>query len=397
MSDTEKNTAPPPAADKKPGSALEADLTKYKLAADIVRDVIKKVIESSVEGAKVVDLCIEGDRLLEQGTGAVFNKSVKGVKVNKGIAFPTSVSVNNAVSHFSPLVSDPQAAQTLVKGDVVKIQLGAHIDGFAAITAETIVVGASATEPVTGRQADVIKAAWTAAEVAMRLVKVGNKNWAVTEGVARTVQTWGCKPVEGMLSCQQAQNVIDGKKRIILNPSEVQRKDFETATFAEGEVYGIDILISSGEDGKARVEESRTTIYQRDSAVTYQLKLRNSRMVFTEVQKKAGSFPFNLRVLEDEKRARMGLQEAVQHSLVKPYEVVYTPSNTCVAAFHFTIALLPSGPSLITHPPTWYKPELVKTEKELEDEELKGLLARNLRPSKKKNNKKAGEAESKSE
>jgi len=76
--------------------------------------------------------------------------------------------------------------------------------------------------------------------------------------------------------------------------------------------------------------------------------------------------------------------------------ISYTPNNTYVAAFHFTIALLPSGPSLITHPPTWYKPELVKTEKELEDEELKGLLARNLRPSKKKN-KKAGEAESKSE
>jgi len=53
-----------------------------------------------------------------------------------------------------------------------------------------------------------------------------------------------------MLSCQQTQNVIDGKKRIILNPSEGQRKDFETVTFAEGEVYGIDILISSGEDGK---------------------------------------------------------------------------------------------------------------------------------------------------
>jgi hypothetical protein len=46
--------------------------------------VIKKVIELSVEGAKVIDLCIEGDKLLEAGTGAVFNKPVKGVKVNKG-------------------------------------------------------------------------------------------------------------------------------------------------------------------------------------------------------------------------------------------------------------------------------------------------------------------------
>lgn len=55
-----------------------------------------------------------------------------------------------------------------------------------------------------------------------------------------------------MLSCQQTQNVIDGKKRIILNPSDGQKRDFETITFAEGEVYGIDILISSGEDGKVR-------------------------------------------------------------------------------------------------------------------------------------------------
>ena len=53
-----------------------------------------------------------------------------------------------------------------------------------------------------------------------------------------------------MLSCQQTQNVIDGKKRIILNPSEQQRRDFETVTFAENAVYGVDILISSGEDGK---------------------------------------------------------------------------------------------------------------------------------------------------
>lgn len=44
--------------------------------------------------------------------------------------------------------------------------------------------------------------------------------------------------------------MIDGKKRIILNPSEQQKRDFESATFAEGEVYGVDILVSSGEDGK---------------------------------------------------------------------------------------------------------------------------------------------------
>ncbi|PBL03572.1 proliferation-associated protein 1 [Armillaria gallica] len=376
-------------ATKAAPSTAEADLTKYKTAADIVHQVMKKLVELSVEGAKIIDLCIEGDKLIEQGTGAVYNKAVKGVKVPKGLAFPTCISVNNCVAHFSPLASDPQSEQVLAKDDVVKIHVGAHIDGFASISAETIVVGASLENPVTGRRADVIKAAWHAAEIAMRTVKVGNKNWAVTEAVASAASTWDCKPVEGMLSCEQKQNLIDGKKRIILNPSEAQKRDFEAVTFAEGEVYGIDILISSGEDGKARIEESRTTLFQRDSAITYQLKMKTSRAVFSEVQKKAGAFPFNVRVLEDEKRARMGLQEAVQHSLVKPYEVIYTPPNTFVAAFHFTIALLPAGPSLITHPPIWYKPELVKTETELEDEELKAVLARNLRENKKNKKKKA--------
>lgn len=73
--------------------------------------------------------------------------------------------------------------------------------------------------------------------------------------------------------------------------------------------------------------------------------------------------------------------------------ISYTPTNTFVAGFHFTIALLPAGPLLLTHPPSWYKPELVKSEKELEDEELKELLARPLREKKVKKKKAAAEGE----
>lgn len=70
--------------------------------------------------------------------------------------------------------------------------------------------------------------------------------------------------------------------------------------------------------------------------------------------------------------------------------IVYriTPAGTFVAAFHFTLALLPAGPLLISQPPIWYKPEKVKTEKELEDPELKELLTKKLREPKKKNKKK---------
>jgi methionine aminopeptidase len=94
--------------------------------------------------------------------------------------------------------SDPLSSQALAKDDVVKIHIGAHIDGFAAISAETLVVGATESDPVTGRRADVLQAAWHAAQVAMRLVKVGNKNWAITDAVNKGATAWKCHQVEGM-------------------------------------------------------------------------------------------------------------------------------------------------------------------------------------------------------
>jgi hypothetical protein len=47
---------------------------------------MKKLVAASVEGAKVLDLCVQGDALIEEGTGAVYNKSVKGVKITKGLS-----------------------------------------------------------------------------------------------------------------------------------------------------------------------------------------------------------------------------------------------------------------------------------------------------------------------
>jgi len=369
-------------------------LTKYKSAADIVHKVIQKLVPLCVNDAKILDLCIEGDKAIEEGLGAVYNKAVKGVKVAKGIAFPTCISVNNCVAHFSPLASDPvTSAATISEGDVVKIHLGAHIDGYASIAAETLIVGATAESPATGKKADVVKAAWTAAEVAMRLIKVGEKNYNVTDTVAKVVSEFDTFAVEGMLSCQQIQNSIEGKKRIILNPSTEQRRSTEVTTFAEGEVYGMDVLVSSGAEGKTRTEEARVTIYLPQADVTYQLKMKNSRTIFSEIKRKAGSFPFNLRALEDEKRARMGIGEAVQHGLLRPLEVVYTPADTYVAAFHFTIALLAGGPALLTHPPVWYSADKLKTDKEVKDEAIKELLTKKLRDGKKKKNKKAAAAE----
>merc|ERR1719245_1741432 len=184
----------------------------------------------------------------------------KDKKLVKGIAFPTCISVNNCICHFSPLTTEPDVI--LADGDMVKIDMGAHIDGFIAVVAHTVVVGATVDNPVTGSKADALMAAHLASEVALRLVKPGNETYEVTETVSKVGEAFDCKPVEGMLSHQLEQNRIDGEKTIIQNPSEAQRKEHDKFEFALHEVYAVDVLISSG-DGQGREKDAKITVYKK--------------------------------------------------------------------------------------------------------------------------------------
>lgn len=89
------------------------------------------------EGVTVGELCDHGDQRLLELTGNLFKKDAK---IQKGIAMPTCISIDNLVCHYSPLKSD--APVVLKKDQVVKIDVGAHVDGFVGLAAHTVVVGA---------------------------------------------------------------------------------------------------------------------------------------------------------------------------------------------------------------------------------------------------------------
>merc|ERR1712112_697348 len=316
-------------------------VTKYKMAAEIVNKVLKELVEACKPDASVRDLCVLGDKRLTEETGKAFKKDKK---LQKGLAFPTCISVNNCICHYSPLFSEPDTI--LADGDMVKIDMGAHIDGFIAVVAHTVVVGATVDNPVTGSKADALMAAHLASEVALRLVKPGNETYEVTETVSKVGEAFDCKPVEGMLSHQLEQNRIDGEKTIIQNPSEAQRKEHDKFEFALHEVYAVDVLISSGE-GQGREKDAKITIYKKTED-TYMLKMKTSREFFSKVSKQFGTMPFNLRSMDDEKKARMGVHECVTHKLIDPFQVLYDKEGAHVAQYKFTVLLMPNGPHKIT-------------------------------------------------
>ncbi|XP_071822100.1 proliferation-associated protein 2G4-like [Apostichopus japonicus] len=362
-------------------------VTKYKMAGDMVNCILKEVHAAIAPGKKVLEICEFGDNRLLEETGKVYkNKDIK-----KGIAFPTCISINNCVCHFSPLRSDKEVE--FKEGDLVKVDLGAHIDGFVAVCAYSFVVGASKDNKVKDRRADAILAAHNSAEAVLRKLKQEVENYDVTEVIQKVSESFECQPIQGMLSHQLKQHVINGEKSIIQNPTDEQRREHEKCSLEMNEVYAVDVLVSTGE-GKSKEGDTRTTVFKKTDA-KYNLKSKTSRVFYSDVSNRFTVMPFTLRGFEDEGRARLGVVECVKHSLVEPYPVFYEKEGEFVAQFKFTVLLMPNGPLRITQAPVDVSG--YESEKKIEDKDMLALLQtsvskRNLKKMRKKAAHKAAEA-----
>ena len=86
--------------------------------------------------------------------------------------------------------------------------------------------------------------------------------------------------------------------------------------------------MSTGE-GKAKVlDEKETTVYKRALDQEYKLKLKASRQIFSEINKKYPTMPFTVRSL-DSKQGRLGLVECLNHGLLHPYPVLHEKASPC--------------------------------------------------------------------
>ncbi|KAI9845228.1 MAG: Curved DNA-binding protein (42 kDa protein) [Sclerophora amabilis] len=360
-------------------------LTKYKTAAQISQKVLQAVSSWCVEGAKILTLCEKGDKLLEDETAKVY----KGKKIFKGVAHPTTVSPSSFVTPYTPLSSDTEeAAITLKASDVIKVQLGAQIDGFGAIVCDTIIVPTGEQkDEKEGREADLLLATYWANELLLRLMlppgllSTGTEEEKKTAAASKSpsqskissllqkvVETYGCSLVESTTSWLFERNEIEGKKKIVLSPGEGVKGEGVPDV---GEVWGVEVGVSLG-SGKVKSFENRATLHRR-TATTYGLKRPSSRQLLSEIVKKFGTFPFSLRQLEDERAAKVGVVECVRGNVLRQYEVVGDKDGDSVARVFSTIAITKNGITRLSAPSS---PDLsnLKTDKKITDEEILKIL-----------------------
>ncbi|QDZ24836.1 metallopeptidase [Chloropicon primus] len=355
-------------------------VTKYKAAAEITNKTLKYVLDSIAPGVSVVELCESADALLDTEIEKVFNKPTKEGMIEKGVAFPTCLSINNCCGHFSPMGSD----NTVIKeGDLVKVDVGCHIDGWVSVAAHTVVAQEDKTKPVTGRAADVIAAARDAFQVALRTIRPGKLTTEASDKFGDVCKAYDCTMLDGVLTHVQKRFILDGNKVVLNTPT--SEEGVEEDEFLVNEVYAIDILVSTGEGKPRCLDEKQTTVYKRALDREYNLKMKASRALFSEINRKFPALPFTLRAIEDQRTAKLGLVELCNHELLHEYPVLYEKPGELVAHFKSTVLLMQNGSDQLSSFPLQ---ELDTGGKQVEDEEIKALMTQSIKKAKRKGGKK---------
>jgi methionyl aminopeptidase len=310
-------------------------------------------------------LCTRGDKLLEEEIAKVY-KNKKSLP--KGPGSPVTISPASHVTPFTPLVSDTEDAETTIKeGEIVKVQLGAQIDGFGAIVGDTIKVPKEKGQKaeITGRDADLLLATYYANELLLRLMippgllaagsdeekKKAAAEKAPTQSkiiglIEKIAKAYDVHVVQHTTSWLFDRNEVEGKKKIILSPTDGAKGEGSAEV---GEVWGVEIGMSLG-SGKVKDLDKRSTLLRR-TTTTYGLKRPSSRQILSEIVKKFGTFPFSIRQLEDERAGKVGVVECVRSGVLREYKPaaeadgspvsrLFTTIGTCIL---YSVSLAPAN------------------------------------------------------
>ena len=193
------------------------DIDRWRDAARIAANARELGIRLAVPGARLADIA----------------EAVEGFIRSEGAqpAFPANLSRNDQAAHFTPAPGD---TTSLVEGDLLKVDVGAHLDGAIADTADTVEVGG------THRFDHLIRAAREGRAAGIAAVRPGGRVDDVSRAIAAAIRARGVKPVVDLTGHSIERYLLHAGKSIPNVPGA------SGETLEEGEVIAIEPFATNG-------------------------------------------------------------------------------------------------------------------------------------------------------
>ena len=293
----------------------ESDYLKAGKIASEVREMVR--VKNWI-GKTVYEICEE-----------VENEIIKrGAKC----AFPVNTSINEIAAHYTAEPNDPLIVKDT---DLIKIDLGAQINGFIADTAVTVCYDPEFD--------GLVQAAEDALANAMSMVKVGVKASDIGRTIETTIKQMGFKPIANLSGHSLEQYTIHAGKSI---PNIWSIGGF---SLSENTAYACEPFVTTGEGGGFVRNGQIKNIFAINSRK--KTKNENADKLLDFIWENFNMLPFALRWITkswDEKEARETLDFLVKKKAVQAYPVLVEVNEQRVAQAEHTFIPNLNGATITT-------------------------------------------------
>ncbi|MDO9034668.1 MAG: type II methionyl aminopeptidase [Methanoregula sp.] len=282
-------------------------------------EIFEKYLEAGAIASRILREGALGIRVGESYLDLVESIESRVLEEGASLAFPLNLSLNEDAAHDT---ASPADTRIFEKGDVAKLDLGVHIEGYIADTATTIDLGSNSL---------LLAASEQALEAAIRKVRPGATAGELGAAVQHEIESRGYRPIANLTG--------HGLDRYVLHraPTIPNVSINGGMVLEEGMVFAIEPFATTGSGHVG--EKSRMEIYSQISQKP--VRIPAARAILETVKDRHG-LPFSRRWLKERKQDIV-IPALVRSQTLHAYPVLSDIPGSLVSQHEHTVIVTADG------------------------------------------------------
>ena len=304
------------------------------------------MIESYIESGKIASRIREdASKMIKEGSLAIdIVEYVESEILKSGaqIAFPCNLSINEVAAHYT----SPAGDKTVIHaGDMVKLDLGAMIDGYIADTAVTIIADGNIDERYTQDEInlheEIVEASAAGLEAAIATARAGVEISKIGAAVHEAISEYKLNPIFNLMGHSLEQNNLHAGISI------PNYDNHDNYVLEEGQAVAIEPFATNGEGYINDAPGHYIFSYMANKP----FRMKSTQRVLKYIQQSHRYVPFSGRWITDEFGERKGaiaLKQLSDAMAVYPYAPLREKEGCFVSQKEHTLIIEKEGCTVTT-------------------------------------------------
>jgi methionyl aminopeptidase len=293
-------------------------IEKFRLSGKILRETREEIKRFVKEGMPIIEVCEKAEKLIRE----------KGGKP----AFPCNVSINEVAAHYT---SPPNDNKKIPENSIVKVDIGAHVDGYVTDTAVTI--------NFNPEYESLTETAEKALKTAIENIRPNASTSKIGALIENTIKSRGFKPISNLTGHQVGRYLVHAGVSIP-NISQISFSKIKL-----GEAYAIEPFVTLPEAVGKVEDSSEVTIFRYLKSKP--TKNPYAKQLLKHIESNFRTLPFAERWLNSlmpKQHRQEALKELLSSKAIMGYPVFVEISRKPVAQAEHTVLVTEEGCIVLT-------------------------------------------------